>query len=143
MFCWFVTHQCKSAIIVYTSPPSLCPLSSSIPSLQVIREHQTGFPVLHRNFLPTTILQLHLIILYTIYIQIDATCLYIYRQIEIQIYLPLSPFIPLSSSLTVSKRHSLHLCLHSFPENRFIPILFFQVSYIVVQFSSVQSFSRI
>ena len=45
-------QQCKSAIITHTSLPSLASLPSPILSLQVIIEHQTGLPVLHRNFSP-------------------------------------------------------------------------------------------
>ena len=47
-----VKQQCKSAIIIHTSPPSLDSLSSLHPIPSGHQEGQTGLPVLHSNFSP-------------------------------------------------------------------------------------------
>ena len=50
--------QRKSAIITHMPPPSLSSLPFTIPSLQIIRECQAGFPVLHSNFSVLSLLHL-------------------------------------------------------------------------------------
>ena len=75
-----VKQQCKSAIIIHTSPPSLDSLSSLHPIPSGHQEGQTGLPVLHSNFSPAV----HPIL--------DS----------VYMLMLLSSFIPLSPSPTVS-----------------------------------------
>ena len=54
MLCWFLAYN-NANMYIYTfplEPPSSLP--PPIPSLYVVIEHQTGFPVLHSNFSPVT-----------------------------------------------------------------------------------------
>ena len=45
-------QQCKSAIIILTSPSSPASSLTPIPSFLVITEHETGVPAIHSNFPP-------------------------------------------------------------------------------------------
>ena len=96
-------QQCESAIMIHTWPPSLLP----ILALQVIRECKIGLPALHSTFSPA----LHL------------------TPESGHVPMQLSPFAAPSPAPLCPQGHSPHLCLHSFPADRFISTSFLDSIY--------------
>ena len=85
----------------YTYIASLLSLPPLLPSLWVITEHQAGLPVLYSSFSP-------------------AVCL---AHGNVGMLMLPSRFIPLSFPCCVLKS-IVYLCLHCFPTNKFIGVIF-------------------